>query len=119
MDLKKFGLIAALSLGSALGIACGEEDVGECPADSADTQARGAQLVVDRCEGCHASTLSGSDRNNAPSNLNFDDLALVRKEASEMYEEVDSGDMPPTGALSSTDKEAIRVWLACGAPDVL
>jgi hypothetical protein len=38
-----------------------------------------------------------------------------------MWEEIDSGSMPPpkpagTGELSSDDKEAVRNWLACGAP---
>ncbi|MBK8010529.1 MAG: hypothetical protein IPK13_04220 [Deltaproteobacteria bacterium] len=119
MNLRRFGLVTALLLGSTLGFACGETDVGECPADSTETQVRGQQLVVDRCMGCHASTLTGSDRNNAPSNLNFDDLSVVRNEGNELFEEIDAGDMPPSGPLSSADKESIRVWLACGAPDVI
>jgi mono/diheme cytochrome c family protein len=69
---------------------------------------------------CHGSGLNGAARQDAPSDLNFDDLATVRDEAESMYGEAKDGEMPtsPYPRLSDSELESMRIWLACGAEDV-
>jgi mono/diheme cytochrome c family protein len=106
-------------VGSVLVVpACGGADLGECPPDSAAQQLTGRQVVETYCLSCHSSALSGAARQGAPGDLNFDDLATVRDEAESMYSETEGGSMPPAGGVSGAPLEAMRVWLACGAPDV-
>jgi hypothetical protein len=96
------------------------------------------QVVVEKtCAGarCHSSIAKGKNRVGAPAGLNFDVLPMdtslpeltrisnaakvVHDKADSMWEEIDDGYMPPKNQgrmLSTTDKEALRNWLACGAP---
>lgn len=93
---------------------CGD-DLGECPANSDAQQAQGLEVLQTRCMTCHSSKVSGNARLGAPSDLNFDDAAIVSDEAGEMYGEVQDGAMPPGGGLSDAETEALRVYLACQA----
>jgi hypothetical protein len=87
---------------------------------------------------CHSQSATGENRVGAPAELNFDVVPVdlsdaervkvtkgatkVQDEKEEMWELIDSGDMPPEGqraAPSAADKEAIRNWLACGAEVVM
>jgi hypothetical protein len=79
-------------------------------------QAEGRMIVSARCLTCHNSTLSGAARQDAPEELDFDDLSIVREWAGEMYGEAKEGVMPPGARLPDSDVERLRVWLACGAP---
>lgn len=104
--------------------ACGPQ-LGECKTTyTVETQTAGQQVVRDVCRGCHDSTLTGDDRNKAPKDLNWDDLALVRSHAAKMYAEAAEGAMPPKDAvgftpLTQADKDNLRAWLACGAQALL
>ena len=115
MRIQWMGLLVMLSalLGSASG--CGGEDLGECPANSDAQQAEGKQVIAQNCTTCHSSQLTGAARGGAPAEYNFDNTALVRDEAEEIYSATESGSMPPVGALSDSQVEAVRVYLACGA----
>ena len=93
-------------------------DLGECPPSSDAQQLAGRQVVILRCQNCHDSSKTGAARQDAPDDLNYDDLAVVRAEAESMYGSVLEGEMPPDGRLSDTDTENVRIWLACGAQDV-
>lgn len=106
--------LGVLVVGGAALLGCGA-DLGDCPPDSDAQQAAGKVVMEQQCNNCHASGLSGSQRQGAPDEYNFDDPAVVSDEAEEMYGEAEEGEMPPGGALSSTDLEAFRVYLACGA----
>src|SRR5262245_50142989 len=104
----------------ALGLVGCEEgaELGECPASSDAQQLAGRQVVTVACQRCHDSSKTGAAREDAPDDMNFDDLATVREEGESMYGQILEGEMPPTGALSDADAESVRVWLACGAQDV-
>ncbi|HMJ15511.1 MAG TPA: hypothetical protein VK524_29045 [Polyangiaceae bacterium] len=122
---------------------CGT-DIGECDMNAlggSTVQGQlaphtGQELVNNSCAGgtCHSSSAKGPARNGAPAELDFDVVPAdnspaevaralsggsnVHDEAEEMWELIDSGQMPPEGkraALASNDKETIRNWLACGA----
>lgn len=111
--LAAAGLVALLASTSS---GCAEADVGECPPDSAAQQALGRQAMTENCLYCHSSQLTGSLRQDAPEDYNFDDLAFVRAEAAELYGEAEEGAMPPSQPMSAEQIENFRVFLACGAP---
>jgi mono/diheme cytochrome c family protein len=102
-----------------LAAGCGS-DLGECPDNSTPQQLAGRKIVQQRCQICHSSQLSGNARQGAPGNANFDDLGTTRDKADDMYSQTESGNMPPApyNHVSGQDLENMRVWLACGAPDV-
>lgn len=123
-------------------------DVGECNSAQlgGSTGANpapyaGQQLLQSSCASgrCHSSTAKGAARSGAPSGLDFNVVpnspseadvgaarhafGVVSNNISEIWGEVDEGSMPPpkpagAGALSPSNKEVIRNWLACGAPIV-
>jgi uncharacterized membrane protein len=102
----------------ALLTGCSSADLGSCPTDSDAEQLAGRQVVEGKCNNCHSSAIQGAQRQDAPEDLNFDDLATVRDEAESMYGQTESGSMPPGGTVTGTDLENMRIWLACDAPDV-
>jgi hypothetical protein len=134
------GLVLALL--SPLG-ACGT-DLGECDPNALggsltppQAMHTGQMIVGTSCSGsrCHAESATGEQRFGAPAELNFDVISAtgdpsdpvvgrggtnVIDWADEMWEQIESGTMPPPlpkgGAeLSAAQKEAVRNWLACGA----
>lgn len=107
-------------------VACGGDDgddsvLGECPPDSAAQQTRGQTVLADNCQGCHASTVTGTDRGSAPVGVDFDVDSVVSSRAEAIYEKVlgtfPTGTiMPPPpdySALNDSDTEDLRVYLAC------
>lgn len=103
------------------------------------------QKVINRsCAGglCHSASAVAVLRRGAPAGLDFDvvpnvastpEMAtaelvkvqtgynVVQDHLEAMWAQIDDGHMPPappagSGALSAMDKEAVRNWLACGAP---
>lgn len=112
-SLGAAGLIALLA---STGGGCASAELGDCPPSSEAQQALGRQAMTDNCLYCHSSQLTGSLRQDAPEDLNFDDLTFVRAEAAELYGEAESGAMPPAGPMSAEQIENFRIYLACGAP---
>jgi uncharacterized membrane protein len=94
---------------------CGDDEaaLGECPTSSEAQQALGDEALQASCASCHST--SSQNRAGAPAGINVDDDAYVKSNAGELYEEVESGSMPPTGKLPAADIENIRVYLACTA----
>jgi uncharacterized membrane protein len=133
------GVLSGLSL--LLTASCGV-DVGKCDAtmlggnDLTGTVNTGQTVVNSSCASgrCHSETATGMARNGAPAGLNFDVLATdsmqatldridrgakkVKDKAEQMWAQIDADLMPPKGlgAITPTEKEQIRNWLACGAP---
>lgn len=71
------------------------------------------------CTVCHSSSLSGSARQGAPSNVNFDTYAAAARAAGEAVTEVTAGRMPPSGETQPTSAEtaALEQWAQCGSPE--
>jgi len=94
---------------------CGDEELGECPDDATPTQQEQGKGVIEaKCNSCHGSSKTGDARQGAPTNLKYDDPAVVKANREEMWEQTQSGSMPPTGgAVTGGDLDAVRAYLAC------
>ena len=134
---------AVMVVACALALASCGEDLGECDMNALGGSAMGTlaphsgQIVVNStCASgrCHSEAAKGKQRVGAPAELNFDVVpndttaesiarvtrggGTVHDEAEEMWELIDSGEMPPEGQgakMTGEQKEAVRNWLACGA----
>jgi len=71
------------------------------------------------CTVCHSSSLSGSARQGAPANVNFDSYAAAARAAGEAVTEVSAGRMPPSGETqpASAETAALEQWAQCGTPE--
>jgi cytochrome c5 len=96
-----------------------------CPSNSTLTYENfGKGFMNSYCVSCHSSSLSGSARQGAPSDHNFDSLEAIREtEAEHIDEEAAAGPshtntaMPPSGPKPSLDdRKKLGEWLACGTP---
>lgn len=95
-----------------------------CPDDSTVTWDNFAQeFFADYCTRCHSTKLSGSARQGAPNDHNFDSVELVREELEHNDEQAAAGPdsvntLMPIGAPTPTEDERKKLgeWLACGAP---
>ncbi len=110
IQTKRIFSVLAFAAALAMGVAGCGADLGECPTDStaaAQMQA-GNDLVKAKCAtaGCHNSP-------NPAEGLDFSSESVVKTNAVIMHAEASEGAMPPSGALSDTEIEALRVYLAC------
>lgn len=161
-------VVAVILMVSWAVVGC-EADLGNCDMAAATKVAylngtpyyEGQAILNASCAGgsCHSNGATGDGRNGAPHGLNFDvgtltkastadDLTTlkagvqeVRDEASELWGQIDDGDMPPgkagerpaptlysdaagqmkttgTDITSNEGKDKVRNWLACQAPVV-
>jgi uncharacterized membrane protein len=73
-----------------------------------------------KCNLCHASTVTGANRMNAPSDVNYDTYAAAQARAEDAVAEVFAGEMPPAGfeaiAPTEAEKQVLYRWGLCGAP---
>jgi hypothetical protein len=110
-------LAGLLGATTALGFAaCGEDGaaLGDCPTNSTTQQLAGRRYIEATCAvaGCHGGGGSSGG-------VNLSTLAGIQTHAGSSYAEASSGSMPPGGVrTSSATLEAMRIFLACGAPDV-
>jgi mono/diheme cytochrome c family protein len=93
----------------------------ECPSDSEDVPTFDQVDAISQvCTDCHDSSLSGAQRRNAPSSLNFDDYDVAHVYAERMATEVYWGNMPPSGSdltLTAEQIDELLLWAMCGAPE--
>ncbi len=70
------------------------------------------------CTPCHASTVTGTDRQGAPVGIDLDTVEGVREWAAVIAAVAtdESASMPPIGGPSPTERSDLAEWLACGAP---
>lgn len=90
-----------------------------CPEDSILTYENfGGPFMLNFCTGCHQSMLPADMRQDAPLEVNFDDVDDVRAWADRIWAR--SADqnltMPPVGPPDDEERWRLGEWLACGAP---
>jgi uncharacterized membrane protein len=74
-------------------------------------------LLDTYCTGCHASFLQGADRNGAPTGVDVDTYAGAVQWADRSNARIQAGSMPPSGGLSSSDRELFQKWVDQGTPE--
>jgi uncharacterized membrane protein len=113
IETKRVLSVLAFAAVAAMGFAGCGADLGSCPTDSTASaqKSAGNEVINKQCAtaGCHSSSNGG----NPAAGLEFSSSSSHKTHAVEMYSEASEGAMPPTGALSDTDLEAMRVYLAC------
>ena len=96
-----------------------------CPETDAPTAASfGTAFMQTYCLSCHSASVTGSKRESAPPDFNFDTVEDVRFHAMHIDEHAASGpsatntEMPPANKPKPTlhERELLGQWLACGAP---
>lgn len=125
-------MFGALLFVVAVGLGCEEE--GPLPKVNCDTVSSvpsyGSLTILKVCNQCHATTLSGGARHDAPSNINYDVYAMAKAKAEDAAREVNGGDMPPSDAdqdlagaggldhaITPDEKTALYQWALCGTPN--
>jgi uncharacterized membrane protein len=136
--MKAYEYFAASVLALGL-LACGDdkkdsggdseddEDVGVstgalCPDSSPPTYADDVKPIVDKyCTTCHATSVTGAARHDAPGDHNFETQAGLIEEAHHVDQAAAAGPdstntmMPPEGypAPSVAERKILGEWLAC------
>lgn len=128
MSLRPRTLIGAFAGASLLLLsACegGEDTKTTCPTGGTTLtyQNFGQTFMSTYCTRCHNSALTGSARNDAPADVNFNTVEEIRAEAKDIDKQAGAGatvtndSMPPNGEKPSVeDRRKLSEWLACGAP---
>ncbi len=113
-----------LLLGACGGAEEGTPSGAECPEESSRTyDSFGKNFLETYCTRCHSTALTGSARNGAPNDHNFDSLALVQEQLDHIDSEAAAGPDAvnaemPIGSPTPTEEERRQLgeWIACGAP---
>ena len=95
-----------------------------CPTGSTLTYANFGRMFVDTyCQRCHASTVTGAARMDAPADHTFDMVQDIQLLADHMDELAGAGpdavntEMPPSAPIpTEAERRQLSEWLACGAP---
>jgi len=118
-----FGLLAcacACACGDDSGTIEGGPPEVDCPSDSDVPRFDEVDAFSDVCTHCHDSSLSGSQRHNAPSKINFDEYESAKTYAERAATEVYWGNMPPSGSgytLTIEQIDGLLDWAMCGTPE--
>lgn len=126
---RPFLPLLALVLGLGLAACEHEEEDGPpsgatCPENSTLTwDTFGKSFMETYCTRCHATSVTGSARQGAPNDHNFESAELVRMQIEHIDETSAAGPSAvntamPIGAPTPTEAERKQLgeWLACGAP---
>jgi hypothetical protein len=131
MIKRALTMLAFATLAGGLGLGC--KDEGPLPkvdCNMVSTVPKYSELTILKvCNQCHASTLSGKNRYDAPNDVNYDVFAAAKAKAEDGAREVNGGDMPPSDAdkdlaevggldhtISAEEKTAFYQWALCGTP---
>jgi uncharacterized membrane protein len=92
----------------------------DCSADAGAVPTYSAVTAFTTCTACHSSKLTGSARNDAPSDINFDTYDAAKTSAQDAASEVNMGTMPPSDSkltISTDEKDSLYRWALCGTPN--
>lgn len=77
----------------------------------------GAPFIADWCRSCHSAALPADMRQQAPAEINFDNLSEVRHWSIAIARSTaETTAMPPAGGPSRGERALLAEWLRCGAP---
>ncbi len=132
MRKRRVSLVSLVALPLLMAYGCGEEEEhgeptgAECPPASTLTYANFGQAFFEEyCLGCHSESVTGTDRNGAPDDHNFDTVAEIRTFHEHIDEMAGSGpdatnEFMPEGdgeIPTLAERQQLAEWLACGSPD--
>lgn len=77
----------------------------------------GAPFIVNWCRACHSADTPPGMRQQAPADINFDNLSEIRHWSLQIRITAgQGGSMPPAGGPSAEERRLLVEWLGCGAP---
>jgi uncharacterized membrane protein len=79
----------------------------------------GQGFMLQNCQICHTTTVTGDARNGAPESIHFDDEEDVAVQVAAILG-VATGPspiMPPSGGVSDDLRERLEIWLRCYPPE--
>ncbi|HEX2679291.1 MAG TPA: hypothetical protein VHM19_21720 [Polyangiales bacterium] len=87
------------------------------PGNELTYESFGGPFLLNNCQGCHASTVTGTRRNGAPVGVSFDDIEAIRTLRKKIWQMAadDNTRMPPVGKIDPAQRVLLGEWLACGA----
>lgn len=79
----------------------------------------GQGFLLQYCQTCHGSSVTGEDRHNAPESVHFDTEADVAAQLASVLNLATGPDpfMPPGGGVPDLDREKLEIWLRCYPPE--
>jgi uncharacterized membrane protein len=108
-------VLMAVMIGGSMG--CGSDDDDDPDVSCTGTIPAYAEVdAFNKCTTCHSSSLTGSARNGAPADDNFDTEAGAEAHDDEIAHEVSEGAMPPPASnitLTAAEKHEILKWAVC------
>jgi uncharacterized membrane protein len=108
---------AALAALAALGAACGADTDRTCAQSFLRYDNFGSPFIVNWCRACHSAGTPPDMRQQAPADVNFDNLSEIRNWSLEIRLTAGQGSsMPPAGGPSAEERQMLVEWLRCGAP---
>ena len=115
----------ALTLGLgvvAAGVACSpgpepDETVPVVDCAAVEIPSYSALEILPSCTNCHATTLTGANRQGAPPEFDYDTYEVAAYTAMPAAIEVHAGAMPFTGVVTEEEKEDFYAWALCGTPE--
>jgi uncharacterized membrane protein len=117
--MKARTLVLAMCCLSTLAVACKEEDeLPEVDCSTGEIPVYSEVAIFDKCATCHAESLTGTQRRSAPMTINFDTYEGAEPYATKAAEEVNEGEMPPSGSgvtVTEEEKQEMYRWALCGA----
>jgi hypothetical protein len=105
-----------------LALACGKDPPPDFCSDSPTfTNDIRPTIVEEKCIGCHSELLTGSARNGAPDDYNFDTYDSTQPVLTEFADAISSGREPPMGldpplATTAAERDQVSKWRMCGFP---
>jgi hypothetical protein len=96
---------------------CGADTNGDCVPSFLRYANFGAPFMANWCRSCHSVDLPAEMRQQAPAEINFDNLAEIRRWSFAIERTTrPGGSMPPAGGPSLVERDMLIEWLHCGAP---
>ncbi len=108
---------AALAALAAAALACGADTDRTCAQSFLRYDNFGEPFIVNWCRACHSADTPPGMRQQAPADVNFDNLSEIRQWSLQIRLTAGQGSsMPPAGGPSAEERQMLVEWLGCGAP---